>query len=80
MKFLRFGVLQRAKKFNIDVEASDTIEAVKAKIQEKEQKEIAFIMGRIDFPKNEFFRLEEGKTLSDYNILNCMCQIWIHCH
>jgi Ubiquitin family len=73
------GRLQKEPAFDIDVEASDTIEAVKAKIQEKEQKEIAFIMGRIDFTKNKLFRLEVGKTLSDYNILNCNCEIWIHC-
>ena len=76
---VNFFAAREEKAFDVDVEASDTIEAVKAKIQEKGQKEIRFIYGRID-DNIDFFRLEEGKSLSDYNIFNGRNgEIWIHC-
>ena len=74
VKFLRHGNVREEETLTIDVEASDTIEAVKAKIQEKKQKEIPKVFGMIDL---ELFELEVGRTLSDYNIHNENGEIWI---
>ena len=51
------------KTITLEVETSDTIEAVKAKIQEKEG--IATEKQKLVFGEKE---LEEGRTLEDYNI------------
>ena len=51
------------KTITLEVEPNDSIEAIKAKIQEKEgiapEKQKLYFAGKV---------LEEGKTLSDYNI------------
>ena len=52
------------KTFTLEVAFSDTIEAVKVKIQEKER--IPLECQQVDFARKE---LKDGHTLRDYNIL-----------
>ena len=63
--------------FILDVEASDTIEAVKAKIQAKE--EIPTPAARLCVYASvdgNIVHLEEGRTLSDYNIRKGNANLW----